>query len=342
MSGTSLDGLDIAICEFEENNNWNYKILFAETQKYTDEILQQLKRADQMDALNFMQLDRDLGKLFGELVNNFIQRNLIQKDSIDAIASHGQTIFHQPKNGFTTQIGSGAHIAAVTGIRTISDFRSLDVALGGQGAPLVPIGDELLFSDYDYCLNFGGIANVSYREKGERISFDIGIANMASNFLVRKLGKNYDNNGDLGRSGNFDKDLFDQLNNLDYFKQLPPKSLGKEYFDQVFKFTLTNNPLRIQDQLHTFGRHLAFQVAKWLKNGTCLSTGGGSYNTFWLDEIKKLTDVKIAASDPLIIDFKEAMIFAFLGLLRLREETNTLKSVTGAKRDSIGGCIYLG
>lgn len=342
MSGTSLDGLDIALCEFEKSDNWSYTILFAETQNYTDELLQRLKRADQLDALGFMQLDSDLGKHFGEMVNNFIERHLIQKETIDAIASHGQTIFHQPENGFTTQIGSGAQIAAVTGIRTIADFRSLDVALGGQGAPLVPIGDELLFSNYDYCINFGGIANISFKEGGVRKSFDIGFANMASNYLVQRLGRSYDENGDIARSGKFDQDLYNLLNNLEYFNQEPPKSLGKEYFDQVFKFTLTNNPLRIQDQLHTLGRHLAFQVGNWLKKGSCLVTGGGSYNSFWLDEIKKITAVDLIIPDSKIIDFKEALIFAFLGLLRLQEETNTLSSVTGAKKDSIGGCIYLG
>ncbi len=341
MSGTSLDGLDIALCEFEHHGSWSFQILFAETQNYSDQWISRLNLSDQLSGQGLMQLNTDLGKYYGELVNNFLEEHQIDSITIDAIASHGQTIFHQPENGFTTQIGSGAHLAATSGINTICDFRSLDVAHGGQGAPLVPIGDELLFSQYDYCLNFGGIANVSYTTDGIRKSLDIGFANMASNYLIEKLGKPFDNNGNTARSGNFDQDLFDQLNSLEYFQLQPPKSLGKEYFDKVFKFTLNNNPLPIQDQLHTFGKHLAFQVSKWLDKGKCLATGGGTYNQFWIDEIRSLTAAEIIIPDQRIIDFKEALVFAFLGLLRLEENVNALKTVTGAKKDTIGGCVYL-
>ncbi|CAG5081889.1 anhydro-N-acetylmuramic acid kinase [Parvicella tangerina] len=340
MSGTSLDGLDIALCEFEKDDKWSFGILFAETQKYSDQWVSRLQLADQLSGQGLMQLDADLGKHFGEAVNNFLKKHDLKPNRIDAIASHGQTIFHQPTNSFTTQIGSGAHLSAVTGIKTICDFRSKDVALGGQGAPLVPIGDELLFGMYDYCINFGGIANISFRENDTRKSFDIGFANMASNYLVETLGKPYDENGTIAQGGSFDQSLFEQLNALEYFHKDPPKSLGKEYFDQVFSFTLKNNPLPTQDQLHTFGKHLAFQVAKHLKSGSCLSTGGGSYNQFWLDEIRSSSSVEIIVPEPIIIDFKEALIFAFLGVLRLEECTNTLHSVTGAIKDSIGGCIY--
>lgn len=341
MSGTSLDGLDVALCEFLFTDTWTYKILFAETVDYNDQWLTRLTKVEELNGREIMKLNADLGNLFGELTNNFLEKNGIESSSIDAIASHGQTVFHLPPQGYTSQLGSGAHIAAKTGIKTICDFRSLDVALGGQGAPLVPIGDELLFGEYDYCMNFGGIANVSFTESGTRRSLDIGFANMASNHLVEKLGRSYDKNGEIARSGNFDRDLFDQLNSLEYFQQSPPKSLGKEYFDQVFSFTLKNNPLPVQDQLHTFGKHLAHQVSKWLKKGKCLTTGGGSYNSFWLDEIRKTTESELIIPEPIVIDFKEALIFAFLGLLRIEEQTNTLQYVTGARKDSIGGCIYL-
>lgn len=342
MSGTSLDGLDIALCEFDFDNRWNYSIIFAKTYDYNDQWLDNFKNIEQFSSREFMKLHAELGTYFGDKVNQFIAEHKIDRTSIDAIASHGQTIFHQPEDGFTTQIGSGAHLAAKCGIKTICDFRSLDVAFGGQGAPLVPIGDELLFGEYDYCLNFGGIANVSFNENGFRKSLDIGFANMASNYLCEKLGKTYDENGQIAEAGNFDHDLFEQLNSLEYFQKLPPKSLGKEYFDQVFSFTLNNNPLSTEDQLHTFGIHLAFQVSKWIKNGRCLTTGGGTYNSFWIKEIQRITSTELIIPEPLIINFKEALIFAFLGLLRLRHETNTLQSVTGARRDSIGGCIYLG
>lgn len=341
MSGTSLDGLDIALCEFSWKDKWHYNILFAETQDYTDDLTTSLKHCETYPARDFMRLDSEVGKHFGMLVNNFLDRHRIDKNSITAIASHGQTIFHQPDQGFTTQIGSGAQIAAVTGITTICDFRSLDVALGGQGAPLVPIGDELLFGEYDYCINLGGIANISFRENGMRKSFDIGFANMASNYLSEKLGEPYDKNGRIALSGSFDQNLFDQLNSLDYFETEPPKSLGKEYFDQCFIKTLDKTNLNTEDQLNTFGNHLAFQISKHLNNGTCLVTGGGSFNNFWMEEIRAQSSAEIITPSPMIINFKEALIFAFLGLLRLEEQNNTLQSVTGAKKDSIGGCIYL-
>lgn len=341
MSGTSLDGLDIALCEFFWEDKWHYNILFAETQSYNDEFRTSLKHAKNYHARDFMRLDNEVGKYFGMLVNNFLDQHYIDKNSITAIASHGQTIFHQPDQGFTTQIGSGAQIAAITGITTICDFRSLDVALGGQGAPLVPIGDELLFGEYDYCINLGGIANISFRENSMRKSFDIGFANMASNYLSEKLGKPYDENGLIASLGNFDQNLFDQLNSLDYFETHPPKSLGKEYFDQTYIKTLNNTTINTEDQLNTFGKHLAFQISKHLKNGTCLVTGGGSYNHFWMEEIRTRSSAEIITPSSMVINFKEALIFAFLGLLRLEKQNNTLQSVTGAKKDSIGGCIYL-
>lgn len=341
MSGTSLDGLDIALCEFKENSGWSFRILFAETQKFNDQFTARLMKADQLTGLELMKLNSDLGRHFGETVNNFLIKNNIEKSSIDGIASHGHTIFHQPQNGFTTQIGCGAQIAAITGITSINDFRSLDVALKGQGAPLVPIGDKLLFGNYDYCINFGGIANVSFQENDVRKSFDIGFANMASNYLSEKLGKPYDPSGEIARSGSFDQDLFNQLNQLEYFHKKPPKSLGKEYFDQSYRFTLTNNPLKTEDQLHTLGKHLAYQVSKHLKKGTCLTTGGGSYNQFWIDEISKLSPTKMIIPEAKLIDFKEALIFGFLGVLRLSEQTNTLQSVTGSIRNSVGGAVYL-
>ncbi len=341
MSGTSLDGVDIAYCSFTKGYKWEFKLLSAKTFEYDTQWKNTLSELSSKPALEYAKVNVLLGEFLGKLVNAFIDFHQIDKKEIDAIASHGHTIFHQPEISLTTQIGSGAHIAAITGIPTVCDFRTSDVALGGQGAPLVPIGDLHLFHDYKSCLNLGGIANISYQENDQRISFDICLANIVSNYLCEFLKIPFDEKGNIARNGKLDIELLAQMNSFNFFDQKPPKSLGKEFFTNYFKHILDAIEISTEDKLHTFGVHLGSQIGKVIQGTKCLITGGGAYNDFWISEIQKNTKSQIVIPSNEIIDFKEAIIFAFLGTLRLTAQENCLASVTGAKRNNIGGCIYL-
>jgi len=342
MSGTSLDGLDIAYCNFKFDNKWHFSLVHHETVSYSREQKYALANLENETAINYALFHVEFGKLTGNNVNKFIKKNNIT--NVDFIASHGHTIFHQPLNNLTTQIGCGAQITATTGIETICDFRTKDIALGGQGAPLVPVGDELLFSEYDYCLNLGGIANISFKEKGKRISYDLAMANIVNNYICSLEGIEYDDKGKLGASGNFNQNLYTDLNAIAFFSKAHPKSLGKENFIKNFKPILDKYDISNADKLNTFGKHLAHQICKILSSNSdkkALITGGGAFNTFWISEIKQTTNTQIIIPDDKTIEYKEAIIFGFLGVLRKKQLVNCLASVTGAKEDSIGGTIYL-
>lgn len=342
MSGTSLDGMDVAWCRFEHRDNaWSYHILDAETFPYPPDFRQRLAEATRLSALEYAQLDVDLGVFFAQRLNQWIG----QRPKPDFIASHGHTVFHQPQHGLTTQIGSGAVIAAQTGIRTVCDFRTTDVALGGQGAPLVPIGDELLFGQYDACLNLGGFSNISFRKDDCRLAFDISPCNMALNLLANRQGLEYDPDGKIAQSGQLIPQLLEQLNQLEYYWLSPPKSLGKEWFDGTF-FPLLKPFLgqySLPDCLRTVVEHIALQIAAVVPAlaGQMLVTGGGAHNRFLIGQLSEKSPLQVIIPDPLTIDYKEALVFAFLGLLRLQETSNCLKSVTGAISDNCGGAVYL-
>ena len=344
MSGTSLDGIDLAWCHFtrKEDGGWNYRIEKAVTVPYTDDFRQRLSDAPNLSALEYVKLNNDVAAVFAKAVNDWLGDG----PRPDFIASHGHTVFHQPEIGLTTQIGNGAVLAAQTKILTICDFRTKDVALGGQGAPLVPIGDELLFGEYDACLNLGGFSNISYRVDNKRIAYDISPCNMALNVVANRAGLPYDKDGQLSRNGQILPKLLQKLNNLDYYHQNPPKSLGKEWFENVFhpvlESFLANNTLT--DVARTVVEHIAMQIVANVPETaqTLLITGGGAHHAFLIQQIKHQRDsLKIIVPNNLIVDYKEALIFAFLGLLRLNGEINCLRSVTGAREDSCGGCIYL-
>jgi len=342
MSGTSLDGLDIAQCTFKLiGKEWKYEIEKATTYPYPNEWKNRLSNAETLSGLDLMLLHNDFGNLMGNWVNLFLVNN---PEEIDFIASHGQTIFHQPEKGLTLQIGSGASIAAKTGITTICDFRTLDVALGGQGAPLVPVGDKLLFGDYDYCLNLGGFANISYTDNsGIRLAYDICPVNIVLNQLVQERNLNYDPEGSIARAGNLNQPLLEELNNLAFYKMSGPKSLGKEWVLKVMLPTMQKINISLEDKLCTFCHHVMNQICNVIKyegKGKILITGGGTHNKFLLDLF--LSDIKlnIVIPDKKVIDFKEALIFAFLGVLRFRDEVNCLSSVTGARNDNVGGIVF--
>jgi anhydro-N-acetylmuramic acid kinase len=348
MSGTSLDGLDIALCHFDEiaTGKYRFEIMYAQTISYPADWVQRLQNLPQANALTFVQTDRDLGKFMGEAVAKFCRKYQIRPSYV---ASHGHTIFHQPHLGFTAQIGHGASLAAAASLPVVCDFRSLDVALGGQGAPLVPIGDQLLFSGYDFCLNLGGIANVSFQnEANQRIAFDICPVNMVLNFYAEKLGKNYDDKGRWAAEGTVNESLLAQLNALDFYAQPFPKSLGREWVSQYVMPLLENSGLSERDVLATFCRHIAMQIAQEVSKHTTanhariLVTGGGAFNVHLLSEISQLLppNIEILVPNDKIINFKEALIFAFLGFLRVQNQYNCLSSVTGARQNNVGGCVY--
>ena len=344
MSGTSLDGIDLAWCRFEKgaDRKWDYRILRATTIPYSETFKTRLANAPYLSALEYVKLNNDVAEVFAEAINDWLG----DSPKPDFIASHGHTVFHQPSIGLTTQIGNGAVLAAQTKILTICDFRTKDVALGGQGAPLVPIGDELLFDDYDACLNLGGISNISYRTENKRIAYDISPCNMALNALANRAGLPYDKNGELAKNGSIIPVLLKKLNDLDYYQQKPPKSLGKEWYDEVFSPVLTPfiSKYSVADLSRTVVEHIAMQIVENVPSDahTMLVTGGGAHHAYLIQQIQHQRDnLKVIVPDNLIVDYKEALIFAFLGLLRLNGEVNCLRSVTGARENCCGGCVYL-
>jgi len=342
MSGSSLDGLDIAYCEFSlSNNKWNYKIHQAQTFTYDEEWVLRLKQLPKSTKEEITQADIDFGKLTTTFVNQFAEKHKINPG---LIASHGHTIFHEPASGYTLQIGNGHTIAKGTGIKTICDFRSRDISLGGQGAPLVPIGDKYLFGDFDFCLNLGGIANISFQENGEMKAFDICGANQILNHLSLQVGKPYDENGNIAILGKMNTELFALLNSDPYFNQQKPKSLSNRYV--VTNFIEVTNKIEcpIEDKLYTTVKHIAYQTNKAignLSNGKLLVSGGGAHNSFMVNALHRETKHEIIVPDKKTIDFKEALIFAFMGVLRDKDLINCLSSVTGARSDCSGGVIFM-
>ena len=339
MSGSSLDGLDLALVKFkEEGEHYDFQILAAETLPYPECWTEQLSEAFHKQPEDLVQLDKDYGKYLGEQVLAFAKKHKAQPDFV---ASHGHTIFHKPEQHYTSQIGDGQELAKACGFLVINDFRSEDVSKGGQGAPLVPIGDKLLFGDYEICLNIGGIANVSYDENGRRIAYDLCIANQALNYLAQMKGLDYDRDGNLARSGEVDMGLLKRLNKHPFYGQLPPKSLGREFFEDNQKNLLKD--LSVEDLLATFTEHIALQIAlgvSHLPKGKILITGGGARNQFLMERLQARTAHEVVIPEKTIIDYKEALVFAFLGLLRLKGKTNVLASVTGAESDSCSGSIW--
>lgn len=239
------------------------------------------------------------------------------------------------------QIGDGAAIAAETGIPTVSDFRRLDIMMGGQGAPLVPIGDRMLFSDYDYCLNIGGFSNISFEKEGQRVAFDISPVNYVFNRYTRQIGLEYDQNGDIARSGNICQPLLEEMNALEFYHKEGPKSLGREWVEELIFPMIDKYGLSLPDKMRTFSEHAAYQVSRVTSLGKrLLITGGGAFNKFLVERISALTGCEIVIPDPIIIEYKEALIFALLGALYIADQPSCLSSVTGASRDNIGGMLF--
>lgn len=341
MSGTSLDGIDLALVTFNYNTNWTFKIDKAETISYSEEWVKQLKSLVNFSKTELERLDTDYTIYLANVISSFIEKNNLI--NIDAICSHGHTALHKPEEQLTYQIGNLSFLADEIEQTVVCDFRVQDVELGGQGAPLVPIGDQLLFKDYDYCVNLGGFANVSTEINTKRIAYDICPVNIVLNAYVSKLGLAYDDEGALASKGETNQDLLKALDNLQFYKETYPKSLGLEWVKaEVFPLINKTN-LSIEDILRTVVEHVAIQVSKVVNatnNSSILVTGGGVFNTFLMDRIKNLSHNNIIIPSKEIIEYKEALIFGFLGVLKLRNETNCLASVTGANKDHSSGKIF--
>lgn len=339
MSGTSLDGLDLAAAEFEmdaENAGQvsGFHIKAAETIPYSNEWAERLENANKLSGLELRKLDTEFGRLLGKNCHDFIAKHSFK---VDLIASHGHSVFHEVTQGFGLQIGDGSYIKAETGLPVVFDFRSLDLALGGQGAPLVPIGDELLFGEYEVCLNLGGIANISYQDNGKRLAYDVSPCNLLLNHFAQKEGFPFDKDGSLAKSGQLDVHLLDALNSHDYYNRPFPKSLDKE---EVFReFLPSPKGFNNQDVLRTLVEHIAIQIGKSATRGQMLTTGGGALNAFLMERIDFHWNGTVTVPSEQIVSFKEALVFAFLGLLRFQGKINVLSSVTGASRDSISGVL---
>lgn len=342
MSGTSLDGVDLAHIVFTvKNNKWDFQILESETVSYSIDWLNKLKIAVDFSEVALEKLNQDYTQLLATIISDFIEKYEIT--NLDTVCSHGHTILHQPQNGFTLQIGNLPEIATLINQNVVCDFRVQDIQLGGQGAPLVPIGDRILFSEYEYCMNLGGFSNVSFEQNNKRIAFDISPVNTVLNFYANQLGLDYDDKGRISRTGICNKDLLQELNALDFYQKKHPKSLGFEFVKETVLPIIEKYSIPIEDKLHTFTEHVALQIALALpnKNERLFITGGGAYNDFLIERIQyHLPKMKIIIPGAKILEFKEALIFGLLGVLKLRGEINVLSSVTGAKTDHSSGTIY--
>ncbi len=341
MSGTSLDGIDLAYVTFKFDEVWDFKIEIAETLEYDSYWLNILHNLTSFSLEKLQKIDYDYSIYLAHKIRDFLSKNSIE--FVDAVCSHGHTALHEPEKGLTYQIGNRDSVSKELNITLICDFRVQDVKLGGQGAPLVPIGDQLLFADYGYCLNLGGFANISNEKNGNRIAYDICAVNTVLNHYSGLLGHKYDDKGEIASKGSMNEKLFKQLNSLDFFSQSFPKSLGLEWVKKEIFPLIDDYHLNPQDVLRTFVEHIAFQITKELIGNSeemVLITGGGVYNLFLIDRIKSMTNNKIVIPDNLIINYKEALIFGLLGVLKLRNEVNCLCSVTGAKSDHSSGMIF--
>ena len=358
MSGSSLDGLDIACVDFlRSTDQWSFEILHAQTIPYSAEWIDRLSHADQLDARSYLLLHTSYGRYLGECVNAFLEKHHLRIEEIDLIASHGHTVFHEPWNRMTGQIGDGAAICAETRLSVVSDLRALDVAYGGQGAPIVPIGEKFLFSQYRLLLNLGGIANMT--DQKYHIAFDICPANRVLNKLMSDfLEKEYDENGQHAAQGTVNEDLLKQLNELDYYEKIYPKSLSNTFGLEIVYPMLTSRELPIHDLLRTYVEHIVQQICRSIQmiidreeqlsssyaGCQMLVTGGGAHNQYLFQclqsQLRAKFGIEVQYPEIKVVDFKEALIMAWIGLLRVENQPNVLASVTGAKIDSIGGAFW--
>ena len=343
MSGTSLDGLDIAYCKFVKTIDWSFEILQFKTVEYKQDFRERLLGASQNSEEELQELSFEFGVLMAEELSSFVQQYQISR--IDLVASHGHTVFHQPEKGITLQIGSPKPLFDLLNVHIVYDFRTQDVLRGGQGAPLVPLVDKILFSEYDACLNLGGFSNISFDCEKERVAFDICPVNIVLNHLANKLGFDFDEKGQIASSSVVNDELLEYLNGLPYYKNTYPKSLGREWVEENIFSHIEHSDLSLECLMRTIIEHIACQIGKVVKEyklKRVLLSGGGVFNDFLIDRIQSIVPNCCEKSDYVLIEAKEAMAFAFLGLLRFRGDVNILSSVTGSDKNHSSGKIYRG
>ena len=346
MSGSSLDGLDIACVDFMyHQNNWSFEIIATDCVPYSDSWTNALRHAHTLSGKDLWHLHTRFGKLCGQATADFVRNHSLK--NISLVASHGHTIFHYPDQYFTCQIGDGAALATHANLPVICDFRSMDVAKNGQGAPLVPIGDQLLFGQYRFLLNIGGIANITIQNSTQPVAFDICPANQVLNYYAAQIGLDFDRDGIMAAKGLVNEQLLDALDLLEFYALPSPKSLGNDYSRQIIIPLINSFGLSPADALCTYCHHIANQIARAIKSQNLesddqlLITGGGAYHHFLIQQIQKAVTIPVIVPQSNVVSYKEALIFAFIGVLRWKNQINTLSSVTGAQSDSISGAIYL-
>jgi anhydro-N-acetylmuramic acid kinase len=351
MSGSSLDGIDIVFTELlEQGGAWQYEIQHTACVPYDKIWYQKLQQSVFLSAKDYLLLHIEYGQFIGQEINKFIDEKNLQHQ-VNLISSHGHTTFHLPGKKMTHQLGDGAAIAAKTKLPVVSDLRSIDVAFGGQGAPIVPLGERLLFNEYNYFLNIGGIANISVHKLNEVIAFDVCAANRVLNMLAQKMDLAYDNEGLISSQGRLNEDLLQKLNALEYYKLPAPKSLANSFGTDIVYPLLNSFNMNVEDTLCTYIEHICVQIKNSLqafkedKVQYLFITGGGAFNTFLIKRLQKNLDeinFEIVIPSNEVIKYKEALIMALLGALRWREQYTVLSSATGASRNSIGGALWLG
>lgn len=341
MSGTSLDGVDIVYVKFTKDETWSFEIISSKTYKYEKSVAELLIDLSKKSIELIKEIDIEYSYELAKIINQFISQFSIKK--IDFISSHGHTAIHNPSNAITYQIGNLPILSKKINQDVICDFRVQDVELGGQGAPLVPVGEKYLFKEYDSFINLGGFANISKHAGEYLIAYDICPVNILLNYFSRKIGKDYDNKGLIASSGKLILSLYEELSNLEYYKLDPPKSLGIEWINEkVIPIINKYVDSPVEDILYTLSNHIANQISDNLYGvKKVLVTGGGAYNDYLIEIIESKTNCKIIIPPNDIIEFKEALIFAFLGVLRNQNINNCYSSVTGASKDHSSGKIYL-
>jgi anhydro-N-acetylmuramic acid kinase len=341
MSGTSIDGVDLVYVNFFFNKYWSFKILKFKTYDYDKDWQNILKNLIDKDQNSIKLIDKNYTKLLSKYILRFIEEFSIKK--IDFVSSHGHTALHDPSNSITYQIGNLKELTNYTGLKVICDFRVEDIKLGGQGAPLVPVGEKYIFPEYDTLINIGGFANITIKSNNNLIAYDICPVNIVFNHLSNLINLKYDDKGKISSSGKINLELFNHLQSIDYYKQVSPKSLGVEWVKEVI-IPIINNFLEIpvEDLLNTFSKHFAFQIANNIKSSNkTLITGGGAYNDYLIQNIIDLTESEIIIPSSEIIEYKEALIFGFLGVLKDLNINNCYSSVTGAIKDHCSGNIFI-
>jgi len=339
MSGTSGDGLDLAVVSFPSTTNESYQLIEGITLPYPPHWQKRLTFQDQISGSDLLRLNHDYGVYTANLIKEYLRQTPYP---ISLIALHGHTYLHQPALGITYQLGCGPEVSQICGITTVSDFRTADVSLGGQGAPLVPIGDKFLFAEYDGCLNLGGFANLSILNREPILACDLAPANLIMNHLSKREGLPFDKDGEIAAQGQIIPQLLETLRSLPYFREKPPKSLGREWLEVEF-LPLFAERRGTTDLMATAVAFLVEQVTEYCQSyglQRVLVTGGGAFNRFLIQQLQQQRPKTFEIPGPKLIEYKEALLFAWLGMRRIQEKINVWASVTGAAVNHSAGIVH--